>query len=150
MALRQISERADHCLDRLLQEKALELASLRERLNRISPEGMLVDRIHALQLLSERADAAMKQSLEKAAVEQEKAGMRLEQAAEKWLRQVQADRDQLAIRLNAVNPSAVLERGYAFVSGPNGRVTTAEEAKRTSTMQLYFKDGSLQVHPADA
>ena len=55
-------------------------------------------------------------------------------------------------RLHAsLNPDAVLQRGYVRVTGPDGTTFTNRAAAAAApTLSLHFRDGALQVVPADA
>ena len=67
------------------------------------------------------------------------------------LDQAQGKLDGLARVLRSLDPDAVLERGYARVTASNGRTLTSRAAAAgEATLQLQFRDGSLDVVPADA
>ncbi|MBE5810874.1 MAG: exodeoxyribonuclease VII large subunit, partial [Clostridiales bacterium] len=48
-------------------------------------------------------------------------------------------------RLAALNPSAVLERGYALVMDGDKVITSANTANDITHMTLRFRDGSVEV-----
>ena len=51
-----------------------------------------------------------------------------------------------AARLEAVSPLAVLSRGYALVTRPDGHtVTSAQEVKPGSRLRLRFADGEVST-----
>ena len=50
-------------------------------------------------------------------------------------------------RLTALNPMAVLKRGYTVSYGPDGRMLThAMQIKRGDTMHVHFQDGDVHTH----
>lgn len=51
---------------------------------------------------------------------------------------------ELTAKLSAMNPSGVLERGYAFVTSGRHVVQSAVDAP--DKMTLHFRDGQVQVH----
>jgi exodeoxyribonuclease VII large subunit len=54
--------------------------------------------------------------------------------------------DHLALRLNALNPSQVLQRGYAWVSDGKGRpLTQASGATPGQILAVHLADGDLSV-----
>ena len=63
-------------------------------------------------------------------------------------RQISRPQEQIKramARLNALNPSAVLERGYALVMDGDRVITSAKTANDLNQMTLRFHDGSAQV-----
>ena len=53
---------------------------------------------------------------------------------------------RLRERLTAVNPMAVLQRGYAMVYDPDERIVSrAAEAEKRDEMILQFADGRVDV-----
>ena len=76
------------------------------------------------------------------------AHMRLEAAADKRLTAPQERIARARARLVALNPAAVLERGYAMVMDDTGNesvVTSADTANQLDHMTLRFRDGSVRV-----
>jgi exodeoxyribonuclease VII large subunit len=60
-----------------------------------------------------------------------------------WARQQQA---HLALRLEALNPQRVLERGYAWLSTPEGEpITRAAQAQLGQALNVQMADGQLEV-----
>ena len=63
----------------------------------------------------------------------------------------QADRTgmnlaRLRERLQAINPSAVLERGYTLVMRPDGKILTRKsQAVGIPEMKIRFSDGEIEV-----
>jgi exodeoxyribonuclease VII large subunit len=73
------------------------------------------------------------------------AGMRLDAAMDKQLSRPQERIERAKARLNALNPSAVLERGYALVLDGDKVVSSANTANEMIHMTLRFRDGSVEV-----
>ena len=54
--------------------------------------------------------------------------------------------DRLRERLRAISPSAVLERGYALVMNPEGKILTRKsQVKGIPKMKVRFADGEIEV-----
>ena len=73
------------------------------------------------------------------------AGMRLDAAMDKRLAARQEQISRAKARLAALNPSAVLERGYALVTDGERVVGSAAKANEIEQMTLRFHDGSIRV-----
>jgi len=73
------------------------------------------------------------------------AGMRLDAAMDKRMASPQERIERAKARLAALNPSAVLERGYALVMDGGRVVSSAERANEIDQMTLRFRDGSVEV-----
>jgi exodeoxyribonuclease VII large subunit len=72
-------------------------------------------------------------------------GMRLDAAMDRQLARPQERIERAHARLNALNPSAVLERGYALVMDGDKVVSSANTANVLNQMTLRFRDGSVMV-----
>lgn len=74
---------------------------------------------------------------------------RLDSLSQRWqrqygvvLQQYQQRLEQLAVRLNALNPTRVLSRGYAWISDEQGHVISSSKALHPGqTIQAQFADG---------
>ena len=54
--------------------------------------------------------------------------------------------DRLRERLRAINPSAVLDRGYALVISPDGKIITRKsQVNGIPEMKVRFADGEIEV-----
>ena len=52
----------------------------------------------------------------------------------------------LSARLDALNPYSVLDRGYSFVAGPDGRaVTSVRGLEVGSSITVRMRDGKVQA-----
>lgn len=147
--LRGMQQHLAEAVSTLLREKQLTLLTLQRRLERCGPEA----RIHALLTrsaaqkarLNAAADALLPPLTQRIAM----AGMRLDAAIDRRLTSPQERIDRARARLTALNPSAVLERGYALVLDGGKVVSTSEGAKRLDHMTLRFHDGSVRVAKED-
>ncbi len=131
----------------MLQAERLTLLTLRQRLTAQSPESRLT-------LLQSRASAA-RQRLD-GAIDGRTSGMfpriamadmRLNSAAEAALLRQRERIGKAQARLRALDPAAVLERGYALVMDGSKVVTRAAAAPKK--MRLRFHDGSVNVYQED-
>ena len=143
--LRGMRQHLSEAAGTLLRERRMALMALQRRMERVSPE----NRIHALRTrtsglrarLNASADGLLPPLLQRIAM----AGMRLDAAADRRISAPQERIDRAKARLNALNPAAVLERGYALVMDGDRVVTHAGQAREMNEMTLRFRDGSVQV-----
>lgn len=113
----------------LFSPHAQRLDQAAERLRRA-----LVDRTHLARNAFQRVDSRLSLPLLSA---------RLDRAQERLA--------GLARLHASLNPDAVLQRGYVRVTGPDGTTFTNRAAAAAApTLSLHFRDGALQVVPADA
>ena len=143
--LRGMGQHLTEAATALVREKRMTLLTLQRRLERVSPE----NRIHGLRTRTAaqraRLNAAIDAVLPPLAQRIAMAHMRLEAAADKRLTAPQERIARARARLAALNPSAVLERGYAMVTDGTRVVSSAEAAKNLDHMTLRFRDGSARV-----
>jgi exodeoxyribonuclease VII large subunit len=112
----------------------------------LSPEKRILRLNGSAGLMRERLISAMRSMTEARQNELKTAKAILEQSACKRLTEAQHTTTRLRERLEAVNPMAVLTRGYALVYSDEERMlTTAAEAKRHREMTLQFADGRVRV-----
>ncbi len=143
--LRGLGQHLTEAATALVRENRMTLLTLQRRLERVSPE----NRIHGLRTRTSaqraRLNAAIDAALPPLAQRIAMAHMRLEAAADKRLTAPQERIARARARLAALNPSAVLERGYAMVTDGTRVVSSAEAAKNLDHMTLRFHDGSVWV-----
>ena len=78
----------------------------------------------------------------------EQAGLLWEKCASAQPRRLQSLRMQLektAAKLEALNPSGVLERGYAYVSDANGVVSGVKGLEKGAQVEIHMRDGSASA-----
>ncbi|MBQ2952528.1 MAG: exodeoxyribonuclease VII large subunit [Clostridia bacterium] len=147
--LRGMRDHLTEAVGTLLREKRLTLLTLQRRMAASDPER----RIHALLTRTAaqrmRLNAAIDARLPQLAQRIAMAGMRLDSAIDRRLTGPQERIDRARARLAALNPSAVLERGYALVLDGESVVGSAEGAKKLDHMTLRFHDGSVRVVKED-
>ena len=147
--LRGMQQHLSEAMGTMIRERRLDVMSLQRRLERVSPE----NRIHALRTraaadrarLNASAEAVLPPLVQRIAM----AAMRLEAAADRRMTAPQERIDRARARLMALNPAAVLERGYALVMDGDRVVATADSAKKLDHMTLRFRDGSVRVAKED-
>ncbi len=143
--LRGIERHLSDAMAGLIKERRYELLMLHRRLEGCQPRqrvSMLQSRLKEMTL---RLDNAMDARLPSLAHRIALAGMRLDSAADKQLAAPRERINRARAKLAALNPSAVLERGYALVLEGDRVVASAETAKETKHMTLRFRDGSIEV-----
>ncbi len=145
--LRMIRRRLTRAAESSLTEARYAAAGCRARLEAQNPA-------HRLRVLEEngrrlrlRLDAAADRALSQRQPALSVLRLRLETAADQTL---QRDRQRVRAaqtRLSALNPLAVLERGYALVTSGSHVVTSAANAPEA--MRLRFTDGTVDVRRTD-
>ena len=134
-----------------LRQAELRLKGAAQRLSALSPEKRI-----AL-LMSQREAARIRLCAGQAALLQARAAElkdirnSLRSAAEGRMKDMEHTTARLRERLAAVNPLAVLTRGYAMVYDREEQlVTRADEAAKRDEMTLQFADGRVTVNRKDA
>ena len=129
-----------------LQQAELRARVLQQLLSALSPEKRIAALISRKDLLRLQLGTAMSARLEESGglLNEMKAGLRL--AAADRVREVDHRAARLKERLTAVNPMAVLNRGYAMVfDGEERVISSAREAGKKDAMTLQFADGRVSV-----
>jgi exodeoxyribonuclease VII large subunit len=164
------ADRLEQLIERTLQQQSQKLQGLRERLQRQNPvERRLRDRAQRIDELSLRLSAALSSQLRARRMQFDHLTTRLKnvhpqlrlkllsrQVADIELRLQRRMREQLAqdrarlIRagdvLSAMNPTAVLERGYAIARLPDGRVLRdSREVAVGEAFELHLMSGQLSA-----
>jgi len=147
--LRDIARHMTDAMASLLQERQLSLMLLHQRMAAVSPERRIQQLTHAAQTMRARLNAAVDARLPALAQRIAMAGMRLDAAADRRVTAPQERIERAKARLTALNPAAVLERGYALVMDGDRVVTGAEQANELNAMTLRFHDGRLRVVKED-
>lgn len=143
--LRGLRQHITQAMTAQLREKRLTLLRLRERAAQNSPEIRLTALRQRVAQARTALDKGMQGRITELTPRLAMARIRLDNAADQALRNTadQIRRDRL--KLVALDPSAVLRRGYALVEAENGLVTSVKQANRTPRMTLRFCDGSVRV-----
>ena len=142
--LQAVAQALQRSVSRRLQTDAqrLDLASL--RLARPA-RGVAVHQ-QSLQRLGQRLAAALVQRRERLAREGPLRAERLQHAARSLLRLQRERLEGHARRLDALDPHAVLARGYAWVEGADGRpVTRAADLAVDATVRGVWADGHADL-----
>ena len=143
--LRDIRRHMNNAMNTLMQSRRYDLLLLQRRMAACQPEqrvAALSAQVNGLRL---RLNTAMDARLPVLAHRLGMAGMRLDAAMDKGLTRPQERMDRARARLTALNPAAVLERGYALVMDGKQVITSADTANKMDQMTLRFRDGSVQV-----
>ena len=129
----------------LVQDRRYQLLTLQRRLEALRPEQRITALAARTDTLRFRLNAAMDAKLPVLAHRIGMVGMRLDGAMDRAIRLPQERIERAKARLTALNPSAVLERGYALVMDGDQVVGSAQTANEKSCMTLRFWDGSVGV-----
>ena len=143
--LRDIRRHMTDAMAGLLQERRYELLRLQRRMEALRPEQRITALTAQVDGMMLRLNAAMDAKLPALAHRIGMAGMRLDAAMDKHIAHPQERIARAKARLAALNPSAVLERGYALVMDGGRVVSSAERANKIDQMTLRFRDGSVEV-----
>ena len=122
------------------------MRELLRRLSALSPERRIAVLTGQSALYREKLTAALRTRLESRASAVQAAQAGLEKTMQLRLQDAASRLSRLKVRLSAVNPLAVLQRGYALVYGDGEQlVTSAQKARETREMTLAFADGRVRV-----
>ncbi len=143
--IRGMREHLTEAVGTLLRERRLTLMTLQRRIAASDPERRIQALLTRAGGQKARLSAAIDSQLPPLAQRIAMAGMRLDAAADRRLTRPQERIERAKARLAALNPSAVLERGYALVMDGPRVVAHAGQARELNEMTLRFHDGSVQV-----
>ena len=143
--LRGVRRHLGNAMDALMQDRRYRLLTLQRRMESCRPAQRITTLAAQTAALRLRLNAVMDAKLPAQAHRLGMAGVRLEAAMEKRLTTRQEQISRAKARLAALNPSAVLERGYALVTDGERVVGSAAMANEIEQMTLRFHDGSIRV-----
>jgi len=143
--LRGMQQHLTDAMLSLMQDRRLMLVTLQRRLDRCGPERRIQALLARTAAQRARLNGAADGLLPPLAQRIAMAGMRLDAAMDRRI-SVQMERiGRARAHLMALNPSAVLERGYALVMDGERVLGSAQAARQHEHMTLRFHDGSVQV-----
>ena len=143
--LRDIRRHLTDAATALVQDRRYTLLTLQRRMEAVRPEQRVAALTAWLESIRLRMNNAVDAQLPAFAHRIGMAGMRLDSAMDKQLALRQEEIVRAKARLTALNPSAVLERGYALVMDGDRVVSSADKANAINQMTLRFHDGSVAV-----
>ena len=129
-----------------LHGTVLQVLHMKERLQKLSPEAVLhslLDRTHQTQ---QRLNNAIRLNLRERENERKQAQTHLSYGIERLLASREHELVRVRTALQAISPMKVLDRGYALVFDPEGKVIPdAETAGKQQDMQIRFRDGTVRA-----
>lgn len=128
-----------------LQRRRMRLMRAQARLSAAGPEQQLSSLRQQAMRLHAQLDRAIRDRIAALTPRQALAQARLDAAVDRQLQSRQETIARLRARLSALNPSGVLERGYALVMDGDRVLTTRAAAEKAARMTLRFHDGALNV-----
>ena len=143
--LRDIRRHLTDAATAMVQDRRYTLLTLQRRMEAVRPEQRVAALTARLKSIRLRMNNAVDAQLPAFAHRIGMAGMRLDSAMDKQLALRQEKITRAKARLTALNPSAVLERGYALVMDGDRVVSSADKANAINQMTLRFHDGSVAV-----
>jgi exodeoxyribonuclease VII large subunit len=121
------------------------LASVRTGLQASMQKLIAQERRVLNQLTQSRVFARPEQMLDNFRMRLDEKESNLDRAVGQALLQKRQATASLAGKLGALNPLAVLSRGYATVSREGASVTSAEQINENDTLDIRFADGSVRA-----
>ena len=133
------------CMNSLRQAELL-LKEETRKLTMLSPERRIALLASRREMIRMQLCGVMSSRLGEAATSADNAKTILRNLIADRMKEAEHTATRLRERLTAVNPMAVLNRGYAMVYDPEERlVTHAAEAEKQERMTLQFADGRVSV-----
>ncbi len=143
-AFRAMRKRLDAAMQGNLDRASLRLGEAQRRLLMVSPERRLQDVSQQVALLRTRLNQLAEGHLQAMEHRLPMAQLRLDAAIDQVLTRTGEQLRRNRMRLEAINPRRVLDRGYALVTDGSKVITSSHQA--TGSMTLQFHDGSVRVH----
>jgi len=129
-----------------LRKTELQLKDTVQRLSALSPEKRISMLMNQASLSRARLSGAFQWKIESRNADTRATRTALIQAATNRIRETEHMTAKLRERLTAVNPMAVMCRGYAIVYDTDGQmITSAAQAQKREEMSLRFADGRIRV-----
>ncbi|MBM3387481.1 MAG: exodeoxyribonuclease VII large subunit, partial [Betaproteobacteria bacterium] len=129
---------------RQLDRQAQRLDTVTARLSR--PQAMLARQAQAMDRLAHRLTAVPTGQLAEGHHRLARLGDRLQHGLQRQAQQHRQRNEQVALRLAAVDPQRVLERGYAWLSDESGHALTRTAAfAQGQAVQATLADGSVPL-----
>lgn len=126
----------------VLQQNQSRLDQLSMRWQQQEPVRLMRNAHQRLEQLAWRGRDALQQQLQSKQHQMQAQASRLSASALQGLDARQQRLQHLSVRLNAMNPSQVLSRGYAWISDANGRVyNSVTQLQPGQQIQAQFADG---------
>lgn len=154
-ALHYQLEHYAHRIDRAslsLQNPALALQAQQQKLNQLSLQlhhtvkQTLTQKQYTIQTWEAKLPVLLNQTWQKHTATFERLYQRWQRQSSALLTQHQQQLKHLETRLNPLNPSRVLARGYAWVSDEQGRViSSAKQLNAGQAIQAQFMDGKVKA-----
>ena len=146
--LQTLARHADRALARQIDRQSQSLDLLASRLGR--PQSRLQDQHRQLERQAHRLQAALRNPLQRAQLQWQSLHERERRARSQALARPTQQLEHLAVRLQALDPRRVLERGYAWLSDAQGQaLTRASSLQPGQRISATLVDGQvpLQVLP---
>ena len=134
------------CAERIHREER-RLLQLRTRLVRCAPQSRISRLQHSVAELKRRAAWAAEKRLTRESVRLGRDLQRLETAADRGLERRGERLRRAGARLEALNVTKVLARGFALVTDERGLVQSAAAARLAERLSLRFRDGEVRAVP---
>lgn len=142
--LQTLARHADRALARQIDRQAQSLDLLASRLGR--PQGRLQDQYRLLERQAHRLQTALRKPLQRAQLQWQSLHERERRARTHALARPAQQLEHLAVRLQAVDPRRVLERGYAWLSDDRGQaLTRAASLEPGQRISATLVDGQVPL-----
>lgn len=147
--LRDMRRHLSDAMGALTQSERYALLMLRRRMEAVHPQHRLTVLCTQVDAARLRLDGGMDALFPVLAHRIALAGMRLDNGIDRRFAAPQERIRRARATLTALDPSAVLERGYAMAMAGDRVISSAEMAGQTECMTLRFRDGSVRVQRRD-
>ncbi len=130
----------------LVDRKLMELDDLERRAGAVLTRKVSVMK-ESYSAVAHRPEAALMGTASRSRLRFEKMCQNLEPQMRSILQEARSDCSELSVGLDALSPYSVLERGYSFVAGPDGRaITTVKDLEVGSDITVRMADGRAKAH----
>ena len=144
--IRALRAELRQAMSRELRSREYRIGRVRERLNLLNPEKRVQHLTAQSRILTEQLAHAMHARLERAVINRKQLETGLQTAGRRCAEQLAFRLSQQRLRLEALSPLSVLNRGYAMIYSEERRViSAAREAERHRNMTMRFADGEVSV-----
>jgi exodeoxyribonuclease VII large subunit len=143
-AAQALAHRLTLAVERQLDRQAQRLDTVAARLGR--PQAVLARQAQALDRLAHRLAAAPLAQASQAGHRLERLGDRLHHGVQRQVQQQHQRSEHLSLRLAAIDPQRVLERGFAWLSDESGQALTRASAFSSGQkVQATLADGAVPL-----
>ena len=133
-------------MNEMIHAFMLRVYACRSRLDHLSPERIIQERIDLIRQSGTRLERSMESTLQRQEEKLIQLRTALEFGTDRMMRTYDFQIQQARTRLRAISPLSVLDRGYALIYDIENRILPdARSAGAKPEMKIRFRDGTLDV-----